>query len=129
MNSNNETTIPKGLYVLSGLLLLSIILLLYYGIAYPSYTLIAIILIPLFIYMGVGIVKRWPGSRQTVMVFVFLLFILSLLNISAVLFMEEAQELSSAGGTIRNIARLAILPFVFFYLRSEKVKSYFKPAT
>ena len=125
MSSNNQKNTPSGLIVLSGFLLLSIFGILYYAITVPSYIYLAIILIPLFIYMGLGIIKRWPGVRQTVMAVVMLLFIGAVVNLVAILFIEGAQEVTNAGGILRSIFRLAILPIVFFYLRSANVKSYF----
>tara|TARA_R110002096_G_scaffold434442_1_gene655968 strand:+ start:2231 stop:2557 length:327 start_codon:yes stop_codon:yes gene_type:complete len=99
MNIDFENNTPAGLYVLSGLLLLSTLGILYYALTVPSYVYLGMIFIPLFIYMGVGIIKRWPGSRQTVMAFAMLMFV----------------------GAIANL-------IVFFYLRSAKVKAYFKQA-
>ena len=128
MNTDFENNTPSGLYVLSGLLIFSTFGILYYALTVPSYVYLGMIFIPLFIFMGVGIIKRWPGSRQTVMAFAMLMFVGAIANLIAVLFLEEGQELASTSNIIKNIIRLAILPFVFFYLRSAKVKAYFKQA-
>lgn len=126
MTLNNQGNIPAGLYILSGVLLLSIFGILYYSISVPSYLYLAIILIPLLIYMGVGIIKKWPGAKQTVVVVAMLLFIGAVVDIGVALFIEGAQALTSTGSIIGIIIRLAMLPVVYFYFRSEEVKSYFK---
>lgn len=88
MTLNNQGNIPAGLYILSGVSLLSIFGILYYSISVPSYLYLAIILIPLLIYMGVGIIKKWPGAKQTVVVVAMLLFIGAVVDIGVALFIE-----------------------------------------
>jgi len=129
MISNNQKNTPSGLYVLSGVMLLTIIIILYYAITVPPYRYLAVILIPLFIYMGVGIIRRWPRARPLVMVVAMLSFVGAVANILSPLFMKESQNLTSTGAEVINVIQLVILSVVFFYLRSEKVKSYFNSAT
>lgn len=126
MTLNNRENIPAGLYILSGILLLFTFGILYYSITVPSYLYLAIILISLLIYMGVGIIKKWPGAKQTVVVVAILLFIGAVVDIGATLFTEGAQALISTGSIIGIIVRLAMLPIVYFYFRSDEVKSYFE---
>ncbi len=66
---------PFGLYILSGLILLSILRILYYATTTTNYFYIAIILVPLFAYIGIGIIKRWPVAKELVMVVAVLLFL------------------------------------------------------
>lgn len=75
---------------------------------------------------AVGILTRWPAVRQILMTVVIFLFLLALSNLGATLFSDETQEFSDTGSLIRTIVRLALLPFIFFYLRTEKVKKYFE---
>lgn len=73
-----------------------------------------------------SILTRWPAVRQILMAVVIFLFLLALSNLGAALFSDEVQDLFDTGNLIRTIARLALLPFIFFYLRTEKVKNYFE---
>ncbi len=127
MTSNNRKNTPVGLYILSGVSLLSIFGILYYSTTAPSYLYLAIILIPILIYIGIGIIKRWPGAMQTVIAVAILLFIGAVVDIGSVVFIEGSQVLTSTGNIIGIIVQLAILPAVYFYSRSEEVKSYFEP--
>lgn len=128
MTTENIST-PSGLYVISGLLFIGLILAVFYTITVPSYFFFGIIFIPLFIYMGFGIIKRWKGSRVTLFIFLILVFFLALFNLMAGLFIEEVKEITTVEGSIKSLMRLLILPFIIYYLNTEKVKSYFKPAS
>jgi hypothetical protein len=128
MTSTNHQATPLGLYILSGFSQLSIFGILYYAFVASFYLYLAIILIPPIIYMGIGIIKRCPGAKQTVMAFAILLFIGAFVDIGAALFIEESHTLTSIGSVIGLITRMAILPSVYFYFISEKVRSYFKTA-
>ncbi len=128
MTTENIST-PSGLYVISGLLFIGLILAVFYTITVPSYFFFGIIFIPLFIYMGIGIIKRWKSSRVTLFIFLILLFFLALFNLIAGLFIEELKEITTVEGSIKSLMRLLILPFVIYYLNTEKVKSYFKQAS
>ena len=128
MTTENIST-PSGLYVISGLLFIGLILAVFYTITVPSYFFFGIIFIPLFLYMGIGIIKRWKGSRVTLFIFLILLFFLALFNLIAGLFIEELKEITTVEGSIKSLMRLLILPFVIYYLNTEKVKSYFKQAS
>lgn len=98
MSSNNQKNTPSGLYLLSGFIILSIPGILYHAITVSSYVYLAIVLIPLFIYMSIGIIKRWPGTRQTVMVVAMIFFIGAFTDIIVTLFVEEAQGITSGLG-------------------------------
>jgi len=133
LNQMNMTTenisIPSGLYVVSGLIFIALIQVAYYTLTVPSYFFFGIIFIPLFIYLGIGIIKRWKGARKILFIFLILLFFLALFNLIASFFIEEVKEMTTVEGSIQRIIRLLILPFIIYYLNTEKVKSYFKPAS
>lgn len=126
MTLNNPGNIPVGLYILSGISLFSIFVILYYSTTAPFYLYLTIILIPILIYMGVGIIKKWPAAKQTVMIVAMLLFIGAVVDVGAALFIGGTQALASIRSIIGIIVRLTILPVVYFYFRSEEVKSYFE---
>lgn len=128
MTLNNPGNIPVGLYILSGISLFSIFVILYYSTTAPFYLYLTIILIPILIYMGVGIIKKWPAAKQTVMIVAMLLFIGAVVDVGAALFIGGTQALASIRSIIGIIVRLTILPVVYFYFRSEEVKSYFEAA-
>lgn len=127
MTTENTST-PPGLYIISGLIFIALILVVFYTITVPSYFFFGIIFIPLFIYLGIGIIKRWKGTRRILFIFLILLFFFTLFNLIAGLFIEEVKEMTTVEGNIQRIIRLLILPFIIYYLNTEKVKSYFKPA-
>lgn len=126
MTTETPKSTPGGLYILSGILFLSVLSILYFSFTTPSYGYQALFWLPLFTYLAVGILTRGPAVRQILMAVIVFLFLLALSNLGATLFSDETQEFSDTGSLIRTIVRLALLPFIFFYLRTEKVKKYFE---
>lgn len=129
MTSTDQNNTPFGLYILSGLILLSILRVSYNAMATPKYFYIAIILVPLFTYMGIGIIKRWAGAKDLVMAVSVLLFVGVIPNIIDVFLTENTRELPGIIHLVEDIVQLAVFPAVYTYFKRENVKSYFKPAT
>ena len=126
MTTENIST-PGGLYAISGLIFIGLIQIVYYILTTPSYLFFGIIFIPLFIYLGIGIIKRWKGARKILFTFLILLFLLTLFNLATGFFIEEVKQHITVEGTIQKVVRLLILPFIIYYLNTDRVKSYFKP--
>ena len=77
MTSNNQNNAPTGLYVLSGFVILLILDILFDLLTSPSswsVIISTIILIPLYTYLGIGIIRAWPKARNTYIVMAILLF-------------------------------------------------------
>lgn len=129
MNLTTQQNTPSGVYFLSIFFLLSAVGFLYYIITVPSYLYIGIVAIPLFSYMGIGIIKQWPGVKQTIIVVAILLFAGALVEITTALFLEGTDEIFTLIDILGIVVRLALFPTVQFYFRNKEVKNYFEPAT
>ncbi|NGP88583.1 hypothetical protein [Fodinibius halophilus] len=132
MTSTNQNVTPTGLYVLSGfaiLLILDILFDLINSSSINYYIIIStVIFIPIYIYIGIGIIKRWPKARNVYVVVAMLLFAGTIIQIIKH-FIIERQGLTVDVNMIRYILGLTIPPAIYFYLHKPKVKSYFNPAT
>lgn len=126
MLSNKKT--PTGLYFISASYLLSsftcllIIILASLFNLWKELYMIAI-LIPILIYAGVGIIKRWSGARYMAIAITVLSFPVGVYILGNDLM--GSQEVSSTKDIISGIVQLAISIIIFFYLISDKVKSYY----
>ena len=129
MNFTAQKNTLSGVYVLSTFFIMSAIGILYYTITVPSYLFIGIVAVPLFIYMGIGIIKQWAGVKQTIIVVSILLFAGALADITIALFLEETGGIYSFTSIIGIVLRLILFPSVWFYFKNEEVKTYFEPAT
>jgi len=130
MTSINQNNTPTGLYVLSGftiLLLLDILFDLILSPANWTVVISTIILIPIYVYLGIGIIKAWPQARNLFIVVAILLFIGTIIQIITQVTIE-GQGLAVDINTMRYILGLTIPPVIYFYLNKSKVKSYFEPA-
>ncbi len=132
MSSNNQTKTPPGLYVLSGLAIILSIDLLYVLFSSSSTNVTeiisAVIFIPLLTYSGVGMMKAWPMAKHLFVALAILLFVGSFTQITA-LFIFEGQGLIGVRTIARAILGLILPPIIYFYLKKEKVKTYFETAT
>ena len=126
--SNWSASYSPGIYRLSIFFILYAIGTLYYTITAPSYLFIGIIIIPLFNYMGIGIIKQWPEVKQAIIVVSILLFAGAMADITTAIFLEDISKSLSAISILNIIVRLMLYPLVWFYFRNEKVKTYFEPA-
>jgi hypothetical protein len=129
MNVTNQQNTPLGVYLLSIFFIVTAVGILYYTITIASYIFIGIIAIPLFGYMGIGIVKQWPGVKQTIIVVSILISAGALADITSALFLEETNKSLSLVSIISIVIRLMLYPSVWFYFRNEEVKTYFELAT
>lgn len=129
MNVTGKHSTPLGVYLLSALFLLFATGMLYYTITVPSYLFIAIVTIPLFIYMGIGLIKQWPRVKQTIIIVAILLFAGALVDITTVLFLEGTDKIFNFTDVLGIVVRLTLFPGVQLYFRQEEVRSYFEPAT
>lgn len=129
MNVTGKHSTPLGVYLLSALFLLFATGMLYYTITVPSYLFIAIVTIPLFIYMGIGLIKQWPRVKQTIIIVAILLFAGALVDITTVLFLEGTDKIFNFTDVLGIVVRLTLFPAVQLYFRQEEVRSYFEPAT
>lgn len=129
MNLTTQQNRPSGVYFLSIFFLLSAIGVLYYTLTVPSYLFIGIVAIPLFSYMGVGIIKQWPGVKQTIIIVAILLFAGALVDITTALFLEGTDTIFNFTDVVGIAVRLTLFPAVQVYFRQEEVRNYFEPAT
>jgi len=121
----NYKNTPKGIYLLSLLSFISIIGILYYTFTTPLYIYIAIIITPVLIYQGLGLLKKWPGVINLSIVLSILLFVGGITQINVILFSSKPLG-SVSPEMIIYILELVYFPFLYIYLRNEKVKDYFK---
>ena len=128
MNLTGQHNTPSGVYLLSAFFILSATGMLYYTITVPSYLFIGIVAIPLFIYMGIGVIKQWPRVKETVIVVSILLFAGALADITSALFLEETNKSLSLINILSIAVRLLLYPTIWFYFRKEEVKTYLQPA-
>ena len=132
MTLNDKNNTPTGLYILSGFALLLIIDILFDLFNSPSnnyYVLIStVIFIPIYVYIGIGIIKPWPKARNIYIVVAILLFAGTIVQVINH-FIIEGQGLAVDVNIVRYILGLTIPPVIYFYLHKSRVKSYFRPAT
>lgn len=83
-----------------------------------------IIFIPVFVYIGIGIVKPWPKARNTYIVVAILLMAGTIIQIITQVTIKD-QGFAVDINTMRYILGLTIPPVIYFYLHKSKVKSYF----
>jgi len=127
MTSNNQNNTPTGLYALSGFSILLILDILFVLFTSPSNWIVVIftiILVPVLVYIGIGIVKPWPKARNTYIVVAILLFAGTIIQIITQVTIK-GQGLAVDINAMRYILGLTIPPVIYFYLHKSKVKSYF----
>lgn len=130
MNSTHEqnTNIPAGLYALSSLAFILIINVVLELVQVASYNVIvissALIIVTIYGYVGIGIIKAWPNTRMITMVLAILYFLGTLVQI-ATIGAVEWETLGGIASIIRIILGIAIPPVIVFYLRKQKVMDYF----
>ena len=132
MTSRKQNNTPTGLYILSGFSLLLIIDILFDLFNNPSnnyFVLIStVIFIPIYVYIGIGIIKPWPQARNIYVVVAILLFVGTIIQVTNHLIIE-GQGLAFDVNIIRYILGLTIPPIIYYYLHKSRVKSYFRPVT
>ena len=128
MKLTGQHNTPSGVYLLSAFFILSATWILYHTITVPSYLFIGIVAIPLFIYLGIGVIKQWPRVKETVIVVSMLLFAGALADITSAFFLKETNKSLTLINILSIVVRLILYPIVWFYFRNEEVKTYFEPA-
>lgn len=116
MTFNRQKSITTAPYVLSGFLLILMIDILYDVFTDPSYLYLAILLIPLYIYTGIGINKQWPSSRNILVVLTMLLFVGTFTSFVVILFISEESISTSPRILNKVILGFGISPVMFFIL-------------
>jgi putative effector of murein hydrolase LrgA (UPF0299 family) len=110
-----------GCYVL--LLLVDII---YDAATNPSTLYLAIILVPLYIFAGIGIIRKWDSTRNILIVVAILMIAGTITSFGTAFFLTERSFSVSTRNLLRAVLGLAVSPFMLFYLQQRSVKSYFE---
>lgn len=129
MTKTDKTGIPVGLYILSLLMIVPAFEVLYSAVNTEINIYIAVILVPLYTYIGIGIINRWPGAKDLYMVVAVLLFLGAIPDLVIGVLAEETSAMPNEIHIAENIVQFAIFPTAYFYFKREKVKSYFEPAS
>lgn len=127
MTTTDKNSIPVGLYILSLLMIVPALEVLYSAINTEIIIYLAVILVPLYTYVGFGIISRWPRAKDLYMVVAVLLFLGAIPDLVLGILSEETtipNEIHIA----ENIVQFTIFPIAYFYFKKENVKSYFEPS-
>jgi hypothetical protein len=128
MDSTKQKNIPTGIYLLSGLSFLLILDTVLYLISDSAYLFLAIILIPIYLYLSIGSLKGWPKIKTIFMVVAMLLFVGTVSQFIA-LWISENFYFSDTVYLLRAILGLVIPILVYVILKSRAVAKYLEPAT
>ncbi len=127
MTIDNLKRIPRGLFAISGfvtLLILDVVYDNFYGFVTDlSYVHLSLLLVPLYIYIAIGVIKPLPKARN-VLLFVIILLFLGTISQFISLVSIGYDGLTNSGYLLRAISGLVIPLVIFFYQRKEEVKSY-----
>ncbi len=127
MTIDNQKRIPIGLFAISGfvtLLILDVVYDNFYGFVTDlSYIHLSLLLVPLYIYIAIGVIKPLPKARN-VLLFVIILLFLGTISQFISLVSIGYDGLTNPGYLLRAISGLVIPLVILLYLRKEEVKSY-----
>jgi len=127
MTIDNQKRIPRGLFAISGfvtLLILDVVYDNFYGFVTDlSYVHLSLLLVPLYIYIAIGVIKPLPKARN-VLLFVIILLFLGTISQFISLVSIGYDGLTNPGYLLRAISGLIFPLVIFFYQRKEEVKSY-----
>lgn len=127
MTITDQNSIPVGLYVLSVLMMVPAVEVLYSVINTEINIYIAVIFVPLFTYVGIGIIRRWARAKDLYMV-VAVLFLGAIPDLVMGFLSEETTAIPNGIYIAEKIVQFSIFPIAYFYFKKENVKSYFEPA-
>ena len=127
MTIDNQKRIPRGLFAISGfvtLLILDVVYDNFYGFVTDlSYVHLSLLLVPLYIYIAIGVIKPLPKARN-VLLFVIILLFLGTISQFISLVSIGYDGLTNPGYLLRAISGLIFPLVIFSYQRKEEVKSY-----
>lgn len=129
MTTTDENSTPVGLYILGLLMIVPALEVIYTTITTNNFIYIAVILVPFFTYIGIGIINRWPKAKDLFMVVAVLLFLGAIPDLVMELLFEKEIAIPNAITIAENTAQFSIFPVAYFYFKRENVKSYFEPAS
>jgi len=128
MTTSDQNSIPVRLYVLSVLMIVPALEVLYSAINTEINIYFAAISIPLFTYVAIGIISRWPRAKDLYMVLAVLLFLGAIPDLLMGLLSEKAT-IPNGIHIAESIVQFTIFPLAYFYFKRENVESYFEPAS
>ena len=99
-----------------------------YLVTGTSYYYLEIILIPIYLYLSIGVFKGWPKVKSTYMIVILLLFVGTITQFIALL-ISNNLDLSNTWHTIRSFLGLTLPPVVYFTIRSKDVTKFLESAT
>lgn len=128
MTTSSQNATPAGLYALSVLMIALAFKTVYSAANNDINIYFAAISATLFIFVGIGIISRWPKAKDVYMVVAVLLFLGAIPDVLLGLFSEKAA-VQNAIHVAEIIFQLTIFPVAYFYFKKEEVTSYFEPTS
>lgn len=116
---------PTSIYLLSGFSILLIVDTILYLMSDASYYYIALILIPIYLYLSIGVFKVWPKVKSIYMILILLLFAGTVSQIIALSISDDLDTTNTLFIT-RVFLGLSLPPVIYITFRRKEVANFFK---
>jgi hypothetical protein len=124
MDSKQNKEIPKGLYVISVINFLAILDIVYDTITNSIPIYLTLLTVPVLVYIGIGVIKKWPNTRNILITVVVLTFAGAISQLILAYFVDANVVIDTKFYTTILLGTLIPI-FTYLYVRKEEVRIYF----